>query len=617
MAVNTRKKTINGRTFRILLCAALYIALALFTGSLFLLSANYQKVYDSPTVRGGKADFTGIEISSRSVPCTLTGEWEFFYNEWIVTDSYDGQADGMIKLPGLWTWRDFGNGKLPKTGYASYRLVLENVQPDIDITVFRHNADVAYRVFLNGKLNVRSGTVSKDIDETRVSGRYDESIPFHTDGSPIEVVIELSACTNGGFNVSPWLNYDWSGSNTYGARLRSFTFIALGISTAAVAVSILTFLFFKYKQDITVPALMLALFAHFLCSKDIMYVFALPFTFIRLFAFFSAAATFVIFILHMRRNGVSYKKTTLLITAISGAVFTVLLFVLYGTPYAPIAALGLILTPSLHLIPVSGGNLTNAQRVLYGVFLTLILTIFVAELCDGLGLLVFGIEFYFSIELMLIIACFTVLWLWKIATASRTAVRVSELECELFSAKTQALKAQIKPHFVFNSLTAIQAQYRDGLHEGDRAIEQFAKHLRLITDSNGEDVIAFDDEVRNVLNYFELENLRADGKLNLLLDLDYTDFSVPVLSLQPLVENAVKHGNLRSIQDGYISLSSERTERSIIVTVADNGQGFDPDQVQTGVGLENARKRFELIGAQMTIHSAPNQGTHVTIELPL
>ncbi|MDE5547962.1 MAG: hypothetical protein K2J30_03090, partial [Clostridia bacterium] len=102
MAVNTHKKTINARAFRILLCAALYIALALFTGSLFILSANYQKVYNSPTVCGGKADFAGIEISSRSVPCTLTGEWEFFYNEWIITDGYDGQADGMIKLPGLW-----------------------------------------------------------------------------------------------------------------------------------------------------------------------------------------------------------------------------------------------------------------------------------------------------------------------------------------------------------------------------------------------------------------------------------------------------------------------------------------------------------------------------------
>ncbi|MDE6442503.1 MAG: histidine kinase [Clostridia bacterium] len=616
MADNSRK-IFNKKAAKIILCAALYIALILFTGSLFLLSANYQNVYESPTVSGGKADFKGIEISSRSVPCTLTGEWEFFYNRWIVTDGDDGQADGMINLPALWTGRDFGNGKLPKYGYASYRLVLENVQPDIYITVFRHNSDVAYRVFINGQLNVRSGTVSKDIRETKVSGRYDQKIAFHTDGNPIEIVIELSACTNGGFNVSPWLNYDWSGEVTYGSRLRSFTLIALGISSAAVGVSILTYLFFKYKRDITVPALILTLFIHFICSKDIMYVFALPFTLTRIVAFFSAAATFIVFILHMRRNGIVYNKTELLITGISAAVFTVLLFTLYGTPYAPIAALLLIITGSLHLIPLSCANkLTNAQRVLYSVFLTLILIILIAELCDGLGLIVFGIEFYFSIVLMFIIACFTILWLWKIATAARTAVRVSELECELFSARNKALKAQIKPHFVFNSLTAIQARYRKGLTDGDKAIEQFARHMRLITDSDSKETITFDEEVRNVLNYFELENLRAGGKLKLLLDLDFNDFSIPVLSLQPLVENAVRHGNLNAV-DGFIQLSSVKKNNTAVVTVSDNGQGFDTASVHEGVGLENTRKRLELIGGKMNVISSPDCGTQVIIEIPL
>ena len=238
------------------------------------------------------------------------------------------------------------------------------------------------------------------------------------------------------------------------------------------------------------------------------------------------------------------------------------------------------------------------------------------ELCDGLRMLVYGTEFIFTIELMLIIACFAVLWLWKITKTARNAIRVSELECELSTVKNQALKAQIKPHFIYNSLTAIQARYRDGLNDGDKAIEQFAKHLRLITDSNGEDMIALDDEIRNVLNYFELENLRAGGKLNLYLDLNYTDFSVPVLSLQPLVENAIRHGELRDKQDGYILLSSEKTDSAIVIKVTDNGKGFDVNTARKGVGIENTRKRFELIKADMQITSEPDSGTTVTITIP-
>ena len=139
----------------------------------------------------------------------------------------------------------------------------------------------------------------------------------------------------------------------------------------------------------------------------------------------------------------------------------------------------------------------------------------------------------------------------------------------------------------------------------------------MITDSSGEDIIPFDDEVRNVLNYFELENLRANGKLNLFLDLNYTDFSLPVLSLQPLVENAIRHGELKEKQDGYIQLSSEKTDDAVIITVSDNGKGFDINASHEGVGIENTRKRFELINAEMQITSELDRGTTVTIKIPL
>ena len=289
----------------------------------------------------------------------------------------------------------------------------------------------------------------------------------------------------------------------------------------------------------------------------------------------------------------------------------------YGTPLAPVFGFTLFAIGCAYLVPiVFNKKFDRVQRCSYGALFAFLASIFFFELCDGLGLLVFGTEFIFSFELMLIIACFAVLWLWKLAKDARDAIRVSELECELHSVKNQALKAQIKPHFIYNSLTAIQSRYRDGLNEGDRAIEQFAKHLRTVTDSNGEDLIPFEDEVRNVLNYFELENLRAGGELSLLLDLNHTDFSVPVLSLQPLVENSIRHGGLRERQGGFVQLSSDKNDDCITVAVCDNGAGFDVNAVSEGVGLGNTRKRFELLNAEMQIESGEG-GTRVTIKIPL
>ena len=590
--------------------------LALFIGLLFALSDNYQKIYKSPEVDKARIDFTGVDLPSRDVACTLAGEWEFFYNKWIVTDEFEGEPDGMINLPSLWTYKDFGNGKLPKTGYASYRLRAENVQAGIAVNVYRYFCNFAFRVFINGELHFRSGELSKKVNETKVTGNPDENHPYTTDGSPLEIVIELSATNGGGFNAAPWLNYDWSG-DTYGSRLRAFNYAAVGISCAAVVISILSFIFFSYKRDITMPALMAVLFAHFIVSKDMMYVFSYQITAALILELFTAILVFVVFALHMRRNGAVFKKIPVIITSAAAVIFTVLLFVFYGTPIAPVFAFLLLATGCAYLVPiVFNKKMTLLQRGLYGVLFSFVTSVFCFETCDGLGLFVFGTEFIFSFELMLIIACFTALWLWKMAKSARNAIRVSELECELNSVKSQALKAQIKPHFVYNSLTAIQARYRDGLSEGDKAIEQFAKHLRLITDSNGEDIIPFDDEVRNVLNYFELENLRAGGRLKLLLDLNFTEFSVPVLSLQSLVENAIRHGGLREKHDGYIQLFSDKTDTAIIITVTDNGNGFDVTAAHEGVGLANTRKRFELLNANMSITSG-NSGTEVKIEIPL
>ncbi|MDE5755803.1 MAG: histidine kinase [Clostridia bacterium] len=617
MAVLNRKKKISAKTAQIIFCIVMYTLLALFIVILFVFNSNYSKIYKSPQIKDGKADFSNIDIPPRDVACNLAGKWEFFYNKWIVTDGYDGDCDGLIDIPGLWTYKNFNGDRLPKTGYASYRLTLENVQSDIDIKVYRLYCNFAYRVFINGQLNYRSGELSKDISGTKVTGISDEIHPYRTDGNTLEIVIEISAMTTGGFNTAPWLAASKTG-NSYGTNLRSFNYIALGITTSAVAISILTYAFFRYKRDITAPAFMIALYCHFLFSKDMLYVIPLSIPTAMILQLLSAIVTFVILIAHFRRNGSRLNKTYVIVTSAFATLFTALSIAFYGTPLEPSFSFILFGIGCSYLVPIVLGNKTQTiQWSVNGMLFAFLMSVFCFEISDWLGLLVFGTEFIFTFELMIILACFAVLWIWKLAKTARTAIRASELECELSAVKNQALKAQIKPHFVYNSLTAIQARYRDGLDEGDKAIEQFAKHLRLITDSNSKDTIPFEEEVRNVLNYFELENLRARGKLNLLLDLNYTDFYVPVLSLQPLVENAIRHSGIRQRQDGYIELTSDKRDDFVIVTVCDNGNGFDVTATRSGVGIENTQKRFELINAQMEITSKPNCGTQVTIKIPL
>lgn len=615
MAKDIRKKQTNEKRVRTIILISLYAVLAIFIVVLFVFNANYSGIYKSPKVVNGKIDIANY--SSNDLPCNLAGEWEFFYNKWIVTDYITCEPDGMIKLPDMWTYKDFGSGKLPKSGYASYRLYAENVKPGLELNVYRHYSNIAYRVFINGQFNYRSGNLSKNISETKVTGDVDECVPYKTDGSPIEIVIEIGACNIGGLNAAPWITATPSG-NSFGVNLRALNYIAIGVTTTAVLLSLLTYVLFKYKRDITVPLFMLALYAHFLMSKDLLHIIEIPPAVAMVSELVAALVAFVLFVLHLYRNGATVSKRLAIPTAVGAMLFTALTIAFYGTPLAQIFAFMAFAIGCVYLVPICfNKKFTTIRYVFYGILFVMLMFVLNFELADWLGMLVFGTEYIFSFMMMIIIGCFALLWMLKFAKAARDAMRVSELERELSMLQNQALKAQIKPHFIYNSLTAIQSQYRSGLETGDRAIEQFAAHLRLITDSNDADMIPFDDEVRNVLNYFELENLRAGGTLELLLDIDYSDFTVPVLSLQPLVENAIRHGGLRDKLDGYISLSSVKADASIIITVSDNGKGFDINETKAGVGLENTRKRFESINAKMSVESKPGFGTNITIELPL
>ena len=614
------KKLSRSQSMHILFSALLYVILAGFVAGLFAFSANYQTIYSSPEVIKGSADFTGVDLRSRKVECILSGEWEFFYNRWIVTDGEtDAEPDGLLSVPGHWTLKNFGKGKLPKSGYASYRITVYNVQKGVDVTVFRLRCTNAYRIFINRQLVTRSGELSKKASETSVTGRLEERISYISDGAPLEIVLELSATNGGGISAAPWLGSRGTTSAQFGSGLRNFSAASLGATTVAVLLSVLTFIFFRYMRDVSMPLCIVLLYVHFLFSKDMLHFLGLPFGIAVIPQILSAIAAFCVLVWHFYRTHAAIHKKLNLICGSIVLASLIAFIALWTTDFVAIPAFMIIATACVYLYPlIANTKLHPVLRGVYGVLFIFMLSVFCFELADLLGLIVFGTEFIFSVEIMLMIACFAVLGLWRIAASAKEAMRAHELERELFRVKQQALKAQIKPHFVFNSLTAIQSLYRSSLKEGDEALEHFARHLRLNIDSDGDDLIPFDEEVRNILNYFELENLRAGGNLTLLLDINYSNFKVPVLSLQPLVENAILYAETEKIQDGYIMLYSALENGVVIVKVTDNGKGFDPEHTTYGVGLENTRKRFEEIyGASVSVKSESGKGTEITISIPL
>lgn len=190
--------------------------------------------------------------------------------------------------------------------------------------------------------------------------------------------------------------------------------------------------------------------------------------------------------------------------------------------------------------------------------------------------------------------------------------------------KNELLLAQIRPHFLFNALTAIKHLIKEDPDTADDAITNYMTYLRHNMDSiMVDEPVPFKDELEHVNGYLELQKIRFGDELNVEYDLKYTDFKIPTLTLLPLVENAITYG-IRRNEDrtGKVTISSEKYDDRIEVTVEDDGPGFIPDALpndseRSHIGIKNVRTRIENVSkGKLIIDSTPGKGTKATIVLP-
>ncbi|MBC6992215.1 sensor histidine kinase [Hymenobacter sp. BT491] len=202
----------------------------------------------------------------------------------------------------------------------------------------------------------------------------------------------------------------------------------------------------------------------------------------------------------------------------------------------------------------------------------------------------------------------------------RRNLDAARLEVQLVHAQLQALKMQLQPHFLFNTLNAIATLIGDDPQAAQRMTAKLGAFLRLILDHTDEQQIPLAQELQFTGLYLDMEQIRFADRLAITYELDPAALPalVPNLLLQPLVENAVKHGLASATGAGAIHIQAERQGERLVLHVRDNGPGTDRTGPR-GIGLRNSEDRLRaLYGAYyaLTIHTAPAQGFAVRIELP-
>ena len=211
----------------------------------------------------------------------------------------------------------------------------------------------------------------------------------------------------------------------------------------------------------------------------------------------------------------------------------------------------------------------------------------------------------------------------RINKAVTESMRLQNEEKTITENRIRIMMSEIQPHFLYNALSVIKGLTMIDTDKAGEAIDNFALYLRGNMDSISEPgLIPFSKELEHTKEYLFLEQLRFGSRLHVKYNLETETFIIPPLTLQPLVENAIRYGITKKEEGGTVTISVKKHDETVMVIIEDDGIGFNIDEKRqnawTNSGIYNVRERLHIqCSGDLIITSTPEKGTKAVIMIPL
>lgn len=219
-----------------------------------------------------------------------------------------------------------------------------------------------------------------------------------------------------------------------------------------------------------------------------------------------------------------------------------------------------------------------------------------------------------------VLVYWTILLVCQALDSSR---RAAQLETQLANAQLEALKMQLHPHFLFNTLNSVTALLHQDVEAADEMIGELGSFLRLTLKNPGGTEVRLQEELNFLKSYLQIEKVRFQDKLtvNFMIDPDTVDAQVPNLILQPIIENAIRHAVAPRKDAGQIDIHAKRDHGRLHIQIMDNGPGIsgpNSGPLKEGIGLQNIRARLQkLYGADHVFKLSNRAGGGLKVELEI
>ncbi len=592
----------------------------------------------------GTLDLSQWKLSDGTVE--LNGEWEFYWNKLLTNSEFNDQKNldaYIVTVPQPWSKYTSIVDSISDQGYATYRLHVRTSLPagsflSLKIGTFSSS----YKLFINDSEIASSGIVSSSCVDY-VPGYNPQTCVFSTSGGDFDIIVQVANFHfhDGGFWNSISLG-------TY-KDIQSLKDISLGkelFIIGALALSALYYLSFFLMKRVGIINLyfsltcMIAILTYDLLNEMLL-VKLFPGINFKCYVFLWYNSTQwlpFVFLLYVGELFASkYHK------AVTKVLFTITLFCTSFTLIAPISLytrfgrvgdyIMLLQLACTIILAVSGLKSKKTLALMYLVATTVMLLSALHDFLLAANRInsPFGSITSFGFFIVLLVH---ILMNSRIsANEYNEKIRLlTELQnSRIFSIinERKFLLAQIKPHFIFNALSVIASVCTQNSEEARKLVVSLGEYLRNSFDfGSGDDLVPLSKEIELLKAYIEIEKARFGDRIKFeLICGDYPDFKIPRLSIQPMVENAIRHGILKKPYGGNITVKIEIKNEYLNVAVIDDGFGMTKELVEDllgnsenikGVGIKNINSRLiGIYGSGITIKSVEGEGTSCHFSIPI
>ncbi len=601
------------------------------------LSQNFPDTLNKVSLTADVNDLSKYNLSEET-EIYLTGEWEFFWDKHIISDNNNKKIppDSLVQIPSSWTSYKIDGTSLLNSGKASYRTYLKNINSPSPIIISVPNLTGLCRVFIDGICVYSNRELPTTGSNVNMPVRYSQpfDLTLHSN-EYYEVVIEVDCSYSSGLTSIPVLT-EYSEFQAQQASALALRYLFIGITV-----------FFA------IGVLLLGVMRKHMGNQFWLVVLCVTFIFRMLISNEGYMASFMLFgnLDYEIMTSLIFVSTYIIKLSMLMYISSVLDLKLHYNTLTVISALFLIcaFVPYIFYdyiyiadtyIKLQGMTYIVDGIIIYRISEAFVnkkntSAIYLVSYCITAASIVidnYYLNGYISLNASIImplgcisfISSMTVIHIIDTVNLYKQAQKSAELSRELSEMNMTLMISQIQPHFLYNALNTIKYMIKKDPKTAESAIVKFSNYLRANMDSlTQKEPIPFTKELEHVKNYAMIEMLRFGERLDVQYDIEFDDFTIPALTIQPIVENSIKHGVNQKPEGGTVKIRSHEENGNAIIVVEDNGVGFNVNQNPADdgcshIGMKNIKQRLtQMMGATVKTTSVINKGTTTVITIPI